>query len=59
VPYVATLPQDLADFPNVTLMSAKHLLESADLVALLVDHSAFGDLAPNGKPVIDTQGITR
>ncbi|MBT7355122.1 MAG: UDP-N-acetyl-D-mannosamine dehydrogenase [Rhodospirillaceae bacterium] len=58
-PNTGTLPDSLSGLTQVDLDTA---LDAAEVVALLVDHKPFRDLATNrldGKIVIDTRGIWR
>ena len=61
-PHVDLLPAALAPIANVSLMDGENALAKADIVVLLVDHSAFrmvrsSELAE--KVVIDTKGFWR
>ena len=61
-PFVEELPRSLADLRNVTFATLDQALESADVVALLVDHRAFRELDIKrlaGRKVVDTLGIWR
>ena len=55
------LPAALASRENVQLCEAKAAIEAADIVVLLVDHTAFAHLKPlaAGKHVVDTRGQWR
>ncbi|MGO4956334.1 UDP-N-acetyl-D-mannosamine dehydrogenase [Luteococcus sp. Sow4_B9] len=60
-PHVDTLPQQLAG-RGVRLAELDEALEAADIVLLLVDHTAFKQLDParlEGRTVIDTKGLWR
>lgn len=58
-PNVEALPEDLVG--KVELISADAALSRADIAVLLVDHSPFKSMIPEGfsGPVIDTRGIWR
>lgn len=58
-PHVDALPKALADQPNVELVDADEALTRSAVVALLVDHEPFKQLAHqmSGKRVIDTRGL--
>jgi UDP-N-acetyl-D-mannosaminuronic acid dehydrogenase len=60
-PHVDELPAALASRENVQLCEAKAAIEAADIVVLLVDHTAFAHLKPlaAGKHVVDTRGQWR
>jgi UDP-N-acetyl-D-mannosaminuronic acid dehydrogenase len=60
-PHVEELPAALAGRENVRLCPAESAIEAADIVALLVDHTAFANLKPlaAGKHVVDTRGQWR
>ena len=61
-PHIHELPDVLRESPNLRLMRADEAIEKADIVVLLVNHSAFGALDQSqlaGKTVIDTRGIWR
>ncbi|MDO5634996.1 MAG: UDP-N-acetyl-D-mannosamine dehydrogenase [Micrococcus sp.] len=57
-PHVQDLPPALAQHPNVRLVAAETAVEQADVIALLVDHTAFAPLrgALGTQRVIDTRG---
>lgn len=61
-PNIDSLPDRLSVYKNTELTDFNTAIESADVVALLVDHQEFvgvdHDLL-NGKTVIDTRGIWR
>ena len=61
-PHVEELPAKLADLPNVTFADAESAVADADVVLVLVDHSAFRALDRSlleGKALIDTRGLFR
>ena len=63
-PHIDDLPTELAALPNVVLASFEDAVEDADVVVLLVDHSAFGSadhqaLRRRGAVVVDTRGVWR
>lgn len=61
-PHIETLPPDLAELGNVQLSALDDALRSADIVLVLVDHSAFRSLertALLGKEIIDSKGMFR
>ena len=60
-PHVPELPGVLAGRDNVRLCEAQEAIEAADVVVLLVDHTAFAGLKSlaEGKHVIDTRGQWR
>ncbi|HAY86410.1 MAG TPA: UDP-N-acetyl-D-mannosamine dehydrogenase, partial [Micrococcus luteus] len=60
-PHVTELPAALQGKDNVRLVAVDEALEAADIVVLLVDHSAFADLGDRvaDKRVIDTRGQWR
>ena len=60
-PHVTELPAALQGKDNVRLVAADEALDAADIVVLLVDHSAFADLGDRvaDKRVIDTRGQWR
>jgi UDP-N-acetyl-D-mannosaminuronic acid dehydrogenase len=61
-PYVDSLPLPLRDRANVRLARTVDALESADIVALLVDHDQFRTLNRSllaGKVIYDTRGVWR
>lgn len=58
----APLPEALAGFGNVSLVSGDKAVEEAGVVVLLVDHDAFRELTPEqlaGKKIVDTRGFWR
>ena len=60
-PHVQGVPADLAGLP-ASLVGIEEALRQADIVVLLVDHSAFAEIDPRwlaGKTVIDTRGLWR
>ncbi|MSS00116.1 UDP-N-acetyl-D-mannosamine dehydrogenase [Arthrobacter sp. BL-252-APC-1A] len=61
-PHVEDLPRALTGRSNVSLTATKDAIEQADVVLLLVDHTAFKELDRDllaGKKVIDTRGVWR
>ncbi|KPN18309.1 UDP-N-acetyl-D-mannosamine dehydrogenase [Arthrobacter sp. Edens01] len=61
-PHVEDLPRALTGRSNVCLTATKDAIEQADVVLLLVDHTAFKELDRAllaGKKVIDTRGVWR
>ncbi|MFL0534880.1 UDP-N-acetyl-D-mannosamine dehydrogenase [Micrococcus luteus] len=60
-PHVTELPAALQGKDNVRLVEVDEALDAADIVVLLVDHSAFADLGERvaDKRVIDTRGQWR
>ena len=61
-PHIESLPPALAKLPGVRLANLDQALATADVVALLTDHSAFKTIDQTrltGKAVIDTRGIWR
>lgn len=61
-PHVEDLPRALMGRSNVSLVGTKDAIEQADVVLLLVDHTAFKELDRDllaGKKVIDTRGVWR
>lgn len=61
-PHIEKLPQALGRHANVALSELHSAIQSADIVVLLVDHTAFRngdrDLLV-GKTIIDTRGVWR
>lgn len=55
-PHIENLPAELANRRNVELVDVEAALAQADLTALLVDHSVFGDVRPS-TPFVDTRGM--
>lgn len=58
-PHTTSLPRDLAGLPNVLLNSNAAVLDTADVIALLVKHEKFRDIDVStlvGKHVVDTGG---
>jgi len=58
-PHIDTLPATLEGLP-VTLTPLQSALDEADLICVLVKHSAFGGLAdkvPEGKRLLDVAGL--
>ena len=60
-PHIDALPDALAAFENVTLGALDEALAKADIVVLLVRHSAFADCDADltDKTVVDTVGLWR
>lgn len=60
-PHLVELPEALATRTNVELLPMNNALHDADLVAVLVDHSAFSALADHlGEAVlVDARGLSR
>lgn len=63
-PHVRELPKELANRRNVELVSLVDATAKADVVVLLVDHSAFKRADPvalglGDKTVVDTRGVWR
>ena len=63
-PHVRELPKELANRRNVELVSLTDATAKADVVVLLVDHSAFKKADPvalglSDKAVVDTRGVWR
>lgn len=60
-PHVEELPPELADRMDVALCDLEPALDKADLVLLLVDHTAFRavDVASLRAKVLDTRGLWR
>ncbi|MCP4306239.1 MAG: nucleotide sugar dehydrogenase, partial [bacterium] len=59
-PHLPALPSSLADFPNVTLVDLRTAVSSADVVVVLVGHSAFRDLdwgSLSESRIVDAVGI--
>lgn len=59
-PYVAELPTQLRDLPNLTLVTPREAVEQSDIVALLVDHDQFKGtkrVTLTGKVVYDAAGV--
>ena len=56
-PHIDALPADLAALPNVELSGLTPAVAAADVVVLLVDHSAFGRMDRTGSArLVDTRG---
>lgn len=56
-PHITTLPDELAQRPNVRLTTMDEAVDGADCVALLVNHRAFGGRPElPGAVLIDTRG---
>ncbi len=61
-PHVSSLPAGLAGLPNVELVSTREAVRLAEVVVLLVDHTAFRAVRPielRGRQVVDTRGLWR
>ncbi|AQP43492.1 UDP-N-acetyl-D-mannosamine dehydrogenase [Tessaracoccus flavus] len=61
-PHVDELPAKLAGHPNVSLVATEAAVREADVVLVLVDHTAFKSLDRSlleGKTLIDTRGLYR
>lgn len=61
-PHIDRLPERFNDQGDIHLESLERAIEAADIVALLVDHSAFASLPASllqGKIVVDTRGLFR
>ncbi len=61
-PHIETLPKELAEMPNVSLVSTEDAISHAGVVTLLVDHDVFKNLDQallTSKDVVDTRGIWR
>jgi len=61
-PHVERLPERLASYPNIRLVTAEEAIREASVVALLVDHDAFRQidrLDLVGKTIVDTRGFWR
>lgn len=60
-PHVAELPAVLTGMDHVELVSPEAAIERADIIVLLVDHSAFAGLKSlaAGKHLVDTRGQWR
>lgn len=61
-PHLETLPKDLLGYQNVVARRMEEAIEAADIVVLLVAHSAFKSASRDvllGKVVIDTTGFFR
>jgi len=59
-PHVRTLPAALAAFPRVRLVGLEAAVAAADVVALLVDHSAFKlkrEVLRGARALVDTRGL--
>lgn len=58
-PYIITLPDSLKSSVDIEFVDCLDAMERANIVVLLVNHSAFGEISKtqlNGKIVIDTRG---
>ena len=61
-PFLAAAPAGLASLANLEFTTAVAAVRAAGVVALLVDHPAFGQLTPAqlaGKRLCDTRGMWR
>jgi UDP-N-acetyl-D-mannosaminuronic acid dehydrogenase len=61
-PHVTSLPEQLRALDNVILAEPLEAIGKADVVVLLVDHTAFKSISPSdlaGKATIDTRGLWR
>lgn len=61
-PHINALPQSLSRFPNLSLGRTTDVVESADIVVLLVDHDQFRVINRSmlsGKVLYDTRGAWR
>ncbi|MGJ8536443.1 MAG: UDP-N-acetyl-D-mannosamine dehydrogenase [Parasphingopyxis sp.] len=60
-PHINKLPADLSNCENVVLRSLDEAVENADIILLLVGHSAFASAGANmeNKVVIDSVGLWR
>jgi UDP-N-acetyl-D-mannosaminuronic acid dehydrogenase len=61
-PHINGLPERLRALGNVALTATEQAVDSADIVVLLVDHSAFSSMNRSlltGKVVYDTRGVWR
>ncbi|MCY1159146.1 MAG: wecC [Citricoccus sp.] len=60
-PHVDELPAALAGYQNLRLAETEEALEAADIIVLLVDHTAFAGLGDRvaDKRVVDTRGQWR
>lgn len=59
-PHISQLPDAMCE--NLRLLGAEEAIKRADVVALLVDHSAFRDIPSellDGKAIVDTRGFWR
>lgn len=59
-PHIETLPSELAARHNITLSDAADAVAAADIIVMLVDHSAFRTVnrtTLTGKSVFDTRGF--
>ncbi|MFE5310537.1 UDP-N-acetyl-D-mannosamine dehydrogenase [Isoptericola sp. NPDC056605] len=59
-PHVRTLPAALAAFPHVRLVGLEAAVAAAEVVALLVDHSAFKskrEVLSSARALVDTRGL--
>ena len=58
-PNINLLPEALSDFDNVELTTLGKAVQTADVIALLVDHTPFKQIDKKsiaGKKVLDTRG---
>ena len=61
-PYIQSLPDQLAEFNNVSLVDLETAYNDADLIVLLTDHTVFHERPPipsASQNIIDTRGIWR
>ena len=61
-PFVSELPTEIADNGGTELVGLDDGLAAADIVALLTDHSVFGEISPESlasKSVVDSRGMWR
>lgn len=61
-PNIESLPTNLSEYSNVSLVGAEEAVAAADVVLLLVDHNEFKDLDSSvltEKEVVDTKGLWR
>ena len=59
-PFVSELPAEIADNGATELVGLDDGLAGADVVALLTDHSVFGEISPESlasKSVVDSRGM--
>lgn len=59
-PHICSLPSELMAHPNIELTDAPDAVERAEVVAVLVDHSAFRTLdveTLGNRQIIDTRGL--
>ena len=61
-PHIERLPKALAGRDNVSLVGTEDALAQADVVVVLVDHTAFTSISADdvaGKKIVDTKGLWR